>query len=167
VIDIGGGSGVFLTGILAQHAEMRGVLLDQPQVVEHAQVVVQDAGMAQRCELVGGSFLEDVPEGGDAYICKHVLRDWDDANVATILSNCHRAMRADAALLVIDAVVDPRNSRDRIVKLLDLEQMFWLNGALRTLDEWQSLLTAAGFQLVHTRSTEIVDAVILEAVKEA
>jgi hypothetical protein len=166
VIDVGGGSGALLAGILAQNTDIRGVLLDQPQVVERARTFISDLGLEHRCELIGGSFLEDIPADGDVYICKHVLRDWDDDNVCTILSNCHRAMSADAILLVIDAVIDPGNSRDRIVKLLDLEQMFWLNGALRTLDEWKSLLTTSGFRLVQTRSTEIVDAFILEAAKK-
>jgi hypothetical protein len=167
VVDVGGGRGSFLAGILSQNPDTRGVLLDQPQAVERAKILIGDAGLESRCEVITGSFLESIPAGGDAYVLKHVLRDWDDDHVRTILGNCHRAMRTDATLLVIDAVVDPRNSQDRIVKLLDLEQMFWLNGSLRTLDEWDSLLNATGFRRVRTCRTEIVDAVILDAVKRA
>lgn len=166
VIDVGGGSGIFLAGILARTPDARGVLLDQPRAVETARSVIADARLEDRCELIAGDFFERVPAGGDLYVCKHVLRDWDDGDVRAILANCHRAMGADATLLVIDAVVDPRNSRDRIVKLLDLEQMFWLNGRLRTHEEWVSLFSASRFRLVQIRRTDVVDAVILEAVKE-
>jgi hypothetical protein len=53
------------------------------------------------------------------------------------------------------------------VKLLDLEQMFWLDGQLRTLDEWKQLLDGAGFRIQRCKETEIVDAVIIEAVKRS
>ncbi len=165
VIDIGGGRGSFLAGVLAQSPETRGVLFDQPQAIELARPLISEAGLDNRCELVAGSFFDTIPTGGDAYVVKHVLRDWDDESVRKILANCHQVMAPEATLLLIDATIDPQNSHDRITKLLDLEQMFWLNGALRTLDEWESLLRNTGFRLVDTRRTAIVDAVILEAAK--
>lgn len=165
VVDVGGGRGSLISGILAQSPHSHGVLYDQPQTIELAKPLIEAAGLNDRCELVGGSFLENVPSGGDAYVIKHVLRDWDDDSVRTILKNCHRAMHAESTLLVIDATLDPRNSRDRIVKLLDLEQMFWLSGALRTKDEWESLFEQTGFRLVGSHRTAIVDAAILEAAR--
>lgn len=165
VVDVGGGRGALIAGILAQSPSTNGVLLDQPQAIEHARDLIAEAGLDDRCELVAGSFFDAVPPGGDAYVIKHVLRDWDDERVRTILRNCHAVMPADAKLLLIDAVIDPANSTDRIAKLLDLEQMFWLSGALRTLAQWQSLLAEAGFRLERTCRTAIVDAVIVEAGK--
>ena len=162
---MGGGRGSFLAGILAQNPKVQGILFDQPQTIEHAAKALRNSAVEARCRLVGGSFLEAVPTGGDLYVLKHVLRDWDDAHVKTILSNVHNAMGNDARLIVIDAVIDPRNSKDRIAKLLDLEQMFWLDGTLRTRDEWITLLGSAGFRLLNESRTEIVDAVILESVK--
>ena len=117
------------------------------------------------CELVGGSFFDEVPAGGDAYVIKHVLRDWDDQSVIKILNNCHRAMPSDAVLLVIDATMDPRNLEDRIAKLLDVEQMLWLSGKLRTTQEWDEILDQTGFRRIHEQRTAIADAVILECQK--
>ena len=71
VVDVGGGRGAFLGAILEAHPGMRGVLFDQPHVVEGAAV-------GERCEVVGGSFFEAVPEGADAYVLKAVLHDWED-----------------------------------------------------------------------------------------
>ncbi|MCH5376514.1 MAG: acetylserotonin O-methyltransferase [Planctomycetes bacterium] len=165
VVDVGGGRGSMISGILRRCPSSKGILYDQPQTIELARPVVANAGVENRCQLVPGSFLESVPEGGDAYVIKHVLRDWDDETAGTILRNCHRAMGAKSVLLVIDAVLDPRNSRDRIVKLLDLEQLFWLNGTLRTRDQWDRLLEGAGFRIGGCQSTKIVDAVIIQAAK--
>ncbi|HJN07718.1 MAG TPA: methyltransferase [Pirellulaceae bacterium] len=165
IVDVGGGRGSMISGILRRCPETKGVLCDQPQTIELAKTVIANAGVADRCQLAPGNFLENVPEGGDAYVIKHVLRDWDDANAGTILRNCHQAMGPNGTLLLIDAVLDPRNSRDRIVKLLDLEQMFWLSGSLRTMDAWKRLLGASGFRIQQCHKTKIVDAIIVQAVK--
>src|SRR4051812_41470274 len=65
IVDIGGGHGALLAGILAHHPGPRGVLFDQPAVVAGAD--------ADGIEIIGGSFFESVPEGGDAYLLKSVL----------------------------------------------------------------------------------------------
>jgi hypothetical protein len=165
IVDVGGGRGSMISGILRRCTAARGVLCDQPATIEMAKPVLESAGVEDRCQLVPGSFLESVPRGGDAYVIKHVLRDWDDAQAGTILSNCHQAMPTHSTLLIIDAVVDSRNSKDRIVKLLDLEQMFWLDGRLRTEAEWKRLLDDVGFEIIRQTKTRIVDAVIIEATK--
>lgn len=165
IVDVAGGRGSFMAGILTRCSQTTGVIFDQPETIEHTKVVISDAGLADRCELVGGSFFDEVPAGGDAYVIKHVLRDWDDQSVIKILNNCHRAMPSDAVLLVIDATMDPRNLEDRIAKLLDVEQMLWLSGKLRTTQEWDEILDQTGFRRIHEQRTAIVDAVILECQK--
>lgn len=167
VVDVGGGRGSLICGILGQSPQTRGMLYDRPQSIEQARAVITAAGLGERCDLVPGNFLESIPAGGDVYVLKHILRDWDDELSATILRNCYHAMSASSRLLIIDAVLDPRNSKDRIGKLLDLEQMFWLNGTLRTLDQWQALLTKTGFRISELRRTQVVDAVILQLEKKS
>jgi hypothetical protein len=165
IVDVGGGRGSLICGILQQSPRARGVLYDRPQSIEQAKTEIASAGFADRCELMPGDFLDSVPEGGNIYVLKHILRDWDDETSSTILQNCRRAMRPTSKLLIIDAALDPRNSRDRIGKLLDLEQMFWLSGTLRTMDQWRTLLGKNGYRISETRPTDVVDAVIIEARK--
>ena len=74
---------------------------------------IEQAGFAARCELVGGSFFDSVPAGGDAYLLKSVLHDWYDADVKRILQVCHAAMRPDAVLLVIERLLAPPQRRGR------------------------------------------------------
>jgi hypothetical protein len=98
IVDVGGGHGALLGGILARHPGVRGVLFDQPAVVAG----VESNGV----EVVGGNFFESVPEGGDAYLLKFVLHDWDDEPAIEILRSCRRAARAGTALLVIERQFD-------------------------------------------------------------
>ena len=93
---MGGGTGALLADILAAHPLVHGVLFDQPHVVARARSVLEAASVIDRCEVVGGSFFETVPEGGDAYVLKFILHDWDDAASTAILKACRRAMTVGA-----------------------------------------------------------------------
>jgi hypothetical protein len=162
ILDVGGGEGRLIIEILRRNAGTRGVLYDRPQTIDSAKLRLAEANLADRCTFVAGDFLENVPGGADAYVLKHVLRDWNDDDARTILANCHRAMTAASRLIVIDAMLDPRSSHDRLGKLLDLEEMF-LMGMLRTRDELQSLFDETGFRVLRVRRTNLPDVAIIEA----
>src|SRR6516165_9025241 len=59
--DIGGGNGSAIAAILKKYPDMRGILFDLPGVVERARDKIEAAGVADRCHVIGGSFLEAVP----------------------------------------------------------------------------------------------------------
>src|SRR5437762_3092989 len=62
--DLGGGNGSVLITILQRHPTLRGILFDLPHVVARTEWAIQGAGVANRCQKVGGSFFDSVP--GDA-----------------------------------------------------------------------------------------------------
>jgi hypothetical protein len=167
VLDLGGGMGSLVAHLLQRHAKLRGILFDQPQTIELARRRFEAEGLANRCQFVGGSFLDGVPSGADACIIKHVLSDWDDEDAVKILRHCHQAIEGDGTLLVIGAVLDPRNNTDRIVKLVDLEMSALVGGRLRTHAQWALLLARSGFRLAQVHATLVPDAQILEATKVA
>jgi O-methyltransferase domain/Dimerisation domain len=146
VVDVGGGNGALLAALLGEFPAMRGVLLDQPHVVANAAAVLERAGVADRCEIVGGSFFDEVPAGGDAYTLKSIIHDYEDDRAVTILRVCRRAMAADAALLLIERIVGPPNEDPR-AKFSDLNMLVAPAGRERTLQEWDALVTLAGFRL--------------------
>ena len=147
VVDVGGGHGAMLAAVLAAHPAARGVLFDQPGVVAGAAAVLREAGVAERCEVVGGSFFEAVPGGGDAYLLKAVLHDRDDAEAGAILRNCRRAVAGpEGRLLVLERVVAPPNE-DPEAKFSDLNMMAVTGGRERTQEEFAALFAAAGFRL--------------------
>jgi hypothetical protein len=103
--DVGGGHGALLAAILAANPALRAVLFDQPHVVAGAKALLERAGLADRCEVVGGSFFEGVPEGADGYLLKSVIHDWDDAAATKILRKCRAAMWDTGRLLLVERVV--------------------------------------------------------------
>src|SRR5262249_15301455 len=95
-----GGNGTLLAGILRVTRGPRGIVFDLPHVVERAKAHLADEGVADRCTAVGGGFFREVPRGGDAYVLKHVIHDWNDEQAVQILTTCRRAMEPDGRLLI-------------------------------------------------------------------
>jgi hypothetical protein len=132
----------------------RGVLFDQPQVVASADNLFASAGLGQRCQVVAGSFLESVPKGGDVYLMKAILHDWDDRASIDILQTCRRAMSPTATLVVIERVLGPPNEIPE-GKFSDLNMMIQYGALERTRQDFHDLLKSAGFamtEVVPTRS---------------
>lgn len=145
VVDIGGGSGTLLAAILASHPTMHGILFDLPHVVAGAGPVLSVAGVADRCVIVEGNFFEAVPAGGDAYVLKAVLHDWDDQDCLRILQTCRQAMTEGTVLLAIERDLGlPNESLDG--KFSDLNMLVATGGRERTPEEYSALFAAAGFR---------------------
>lgn len=148
VADIGGGTGRLLADILVANPIARGVLFDLPNVVAAAPPLPAASGVAERCEVVAGSFFDDVPDGADAYVLRAVIHDWDDARAAAILSNCRRAMTSAGTLVIAERVMpeEAEQGRAEDAYLLDLEMLVNTPGGReRTEAEFQAILRTAGF----------------------
>jgi hypothetical protein len=145
VVDVGGGHGRLLAGILRKWPQTKGILFDTESVVAGAPAALDAAGVRNRCTVASGSFFESVPPGGDAYVLKHVVHDWEESQALQILRNVHAAMSADAKLLVIEAVI-PADNREHFAKLLDLEVLVTGTGRERTARQYAELLGRAGFR---------------------
>ena len=91
LLDVGGGTGSLLEQILASHPRLHGILVDQPATVEMAKTRFHEAGLSDRCDVVGGSFFHELPGGADICLLKHVVCDWSDKQAREILRNCHQA----------------------------------------------------------------------------
>jgi SAM-dependent methyltransferase len=144
IVDVGGGHGALLAGILAASPRSRGVLYDRPDVVAGA-AAARAPDIAGRCEIVGGDFFVSVPADGDAYILSRIVHDWDDEAALTILGHCRRAIRPDGRLLLVEGVSKPPNEPDPN-KFLDV----WFiggGGGERTEAEYRALLRRGGFSL--------------------
>jgi ubiquinone/menaquinone biosynthesis C-methylase UbiE len=162
LVDIAGGHGFLLAGILKANPDVQGILFDLPYVIENAGELLESEGVATRTEKVSGDFFESVPAGADAYLMKHIIHDWDDERSIKILRNINRAMNENGKVLIVEMVV-PEGSEPSQSKMLDIQMLVMEGGKERTEKEYRKLLDAANFRLtriVPTRSPfSIVEAV--------
>jgi hypothetical protein len=163
IVDVGGGHGHLLASILKAAPEASGVIFDLPAVVEGARARVEAEGLAGRCEVSGGDFFESVPEGGDAYVLKTIIHDWDEERALSILRNVHRAMKDEGKLLLVETVIEDGDGPP-FSKLSDLHMMVMTGGQERTEAEYATLYERAGFRLTRVVRTESLMGVV-EGVK--
>ncbi|HEU4509820.1 MAG TPA: methyltransferase [Pyrinomonadaceae bacterium] len=159
VVDVGGGHGGLITSILKKNSHVRGVLFDAPQVIEGARPKIEAAGLADRCETVSGDFFKSVPAGGDAYVMKWIIHDWDDQKAITILRNCRNQMQPNGKLILVDCVV-PETNEPHFSKFIDLNMLVMTGGKERTKEEFEHLLADAGFKLLRVIPTDVPTSIV-------
>lgn len=145
IVDVGGGHGALLAAVLAQAPTAKGVLFDLPSVVQGAGGPLDAVGVTQRCTITAGSFFDSVPDGGDAYLLKAIIHDWDDASALTILRNVRTAIAAGGKLLLFELVL-PEGAPPHPGMLLDIDMLVNAGGRERTATEYADLLSRAGFR---------------------
>lgn len=162
LVDVGGGHGTLLVALLQSYAHLTGVVLDLPSVLEATERRFADVGLTSRARCVAGDFFTAVPDGGDVYVLKSVLHNWDGAACLTILRACRRAMTEHARLVVIERVIPSGNAPSE-AKLFDINMLVVAGGRERTESEYRALLRSASFaptRVIPTRSAlSLIEAV--------
>jgi hypothetical protein len=144
VVDVGGGTGSLLSTILARHGGVSGVLFERESVIEAARKSQRDS--LPRCEFVAGDFFKSVPSGGDIYLLRRILHDWQDDQAATILRNCRSAMNVTGRILIMEIVLGPAN-QPTWGHVQDLIMLACADGMERTQRQYADLLSIAGLRL--------------------
>jgi len=167
IVDVGGGNGALLVGILRAHPSLKGTLFDLPHVVERARPRLAELGIAHRCEAVGGDFFAEVPGGADAYLLKHVIHDWNDDRATAILQTCRKAMPPASKLLIVEGVYPQRidqSDASRRAAANDVNMLVCTGGCQRSQAEFGHLYASAGLALSRIITTELPYASIVEGV---
>ncbi|HNY02885.1 MAG TPA: methyltransferase [Bacteroidales bacterium] len=148
IVDVGGGEGQFLANILRTYPESRGILFDTPESVSTAPALFSRYGTGNRVTIVSGDFFRSVPDGGDLYILKNIIHNWNDDQSVVLLTRVAEAMMPGAKILILEMVV-PEGNEWSAAKLLDIQMMASMSGGKeRTASEYRTLLEKAGFSFL-------------------
>jgi orsellinic acid C2-O-methyltransferase len=155
IVDVGGGDGSLLIGILQRNPDTQGIVYDLPAVADRARQRISELGLTRRCLVTSGDAFVEVPPGADAYILSRVLHDWDDDHAVKILASCRKALPVDGRALVIergmpDSLEELALARSPIlseITMTDLNMMVMTTGRERTVAEYHGLFGLAGLEL--------------------
>ncbi|MBA9001706.1 methyltransferase [Thermomonospora cellulosilytica] len=151
VVDVGGGVGTILAEVLAGYPRLRGVLLDLPSVTRAAATYLEAQGVADRCEVVAGSFLEEVPAKADVYLLASILHNWPDGTAIEILRTVRDAMGAGSRVLLLDVLLPDVPERPHLGYDMDVRMLAMFgDGHERTRDAYLGLLERADLRPVRT-----------------
>jgi len=154
LVDVAGGHGQVLISVLQRYPNMRGILFDLPHVIKGAVPRIPAAGVETRLTTETGDFFKSVPSGGDAYIMKHIIHDWDDDRAAKILENIRKAMNPGGRVILLESVLLPGSDQPDFGKVIDLEMLLMPGGRERTEEEFRALFKRAGFSLTRIVPTK-------------
>ncbi|TMR29930.1 methyltransferase [Nonomuraea zeae] len=153
VVDVGGGTGIFLAELLRAGPEMRATLVDLPDTVDRGRRHLAERGLAARCEFAGQSFFDPLPTGGDVYVLRRVVHDWSDDEALLILRRCADAAGPHGRVVVIDShrsTDDPAGFTE-----MDLRMLVLNGGRERTVEDYVALVARAGLGLASARRTAL------------
>ena len=154
VVDVGGGTGVLLAEVLGANPDLRGTLVDLPDTVDRGRRHLAGLGLDTRCEFVGQSFFDPLPTGGDAYVLRRVVHDWDDADAALILRRCADAAGRQGRVVLIESRGGSGDDPAMFAEM-NLRMLVLAGGRERTVDDYAALAAEAGLAVADVRNTTL------------
>jgi O-methyltransferase domain len=147
VTDVGGGTGLILSTVLAAHPEMHGILFDRKDVVQRGEQSLTDLGLAGRCEFVAGDYFASVPEGSDLYVLSNIVHNLGRPDAVRVLRRVREAMRPDSRVLALDILL-PSDGRAHFGFDLDIRMMaVFEGGEERDRNAYTAVLHEAGLHV--------------------
>lgn len=144
-VDVGGGQGSLLCGVLARHPDARGILFDLPEIADGPDSAWSASAEADRISPWGGDFFRSVPVA-DLYLLKDVLGEWTDAHCRVILRAIRSAIVPQGRVAIVDLVM-PDDAGPHAGYPTDLTMMGVMGGRERSVTEYSELFRATGFRL--------------------
>lgn len=142
VVDLGGAEGQLLKVIKQNYPHIKPILFDLPHAIAQAKANDSEGVL----EYVEGDFFQSVPSAIDCYIIKYVLHNWNDEDCIKILKKCREAISSNGRLLIMDMVIK-EDEPQVFEKSLDMVMLLLLGAKERTREEFEEILSKAGFKL--------------------
>lgn len=151
LMDIGGGSGAFLSAVLRLHPAIQAMLVDLPEVMPSAASALSKEGISGRVALCPQSFRDGpLPQGADTISLIRVLYDHDDATVADLIAKCHAALPAGGRLVVSEPMSGARRPDSATDVYFAFYTLAMGTGQVRSAKRIAALCKSAGFKETST-----------------
>ncbi|WP_148687271.1 methyltransferase [Candidatus Nitrosocosmicus hydrocola] len=165
ICEIGGGQGHLSSHLHSKYVHLNGTILELGAVVKNQESSWPNKmGLQDRCKYIEGNMFDHVPPA-DLYMMKMILHDWSDNECIQILSNIHKSAPDKAKIFIVEHLV-PDPSVPHFSKLFDIHMMCATTGRERTIDEYKSILSQSGWQLIHTHYPKSKMIGVIEAIKK-
>jgi demethylspheroidene O-methyltransferase len=146
LLDVGGGTGAFLTAAGEAYPRLQLHLFDLPVVADGAAARFAEHALSDRATISGGSFRSDaLPTGADAISLVRVLYDHSDETVRMLLAKAHAALPDGGRIIVAEPMSGgehPNRAGDAYFGIYCLAMR---TGRVRSAKEIADLLEEAGF----------------------
>jgi demethylspheroidene O-methyltransferase len=147
IMDVGGGTGAFLSAVGAEYPDLEMTLFDLPAVAPAALDRFEKAGLAGRVNIVSGSFHDDpLPKGADLISLVRVLYDHADETVVALLKAAYDALPEGGRIVISEPMTGGATPQRAGDAYFALYCMAMRTGRARSAAQIAELLTQAGFE---------------------
>ena len=147
-LDVAGGSGIYAAALVAAHPGLEATVLEQPPVDRIAESCLAALGLGGRVRVAAGDLFQEAwPEDCDVHLISNVLHDWEEPEIASILSRSFEAMPPGGLLVIHDAFLNPEKTGPLAVAEYSALLMHSTQGRCYSIREYSDLLAAAGFEV--------------------
>ena len=147
ILDLGGGTGSFLTALLHQYSGLEGTLYDLPAVAAQARQQLAESPLAARLQIVEGDFFTDpLPEDHDAILLANVVHNFLPERNRALLRRLGTSAPAAARLLLVDFWTDPLHIQPLTAALMAGAFLLTSQGDVYSAEEVRDWLLATGWR---------------------
>ncbi len=150
VLDLGGGTGSFLTAVISEHGHLRGTLFEQARVTPVAIARLEQSALAHKIDVVAGDFFEDpIPSDHDVVILANVVHILSPEHTRELLRRLRNAADTGSRLLLVDLWTDNTHTKPLFAALMAGEFLLSSGeGDVYSTDEVCAWLDSTGWRFV-------------------
>jgi 2-polyprenyl-3-methyl-5-hydroxy-6-metoxy-1,4-benzoquinol methylase len=105
LLDVGGGSGIYSSALVAHHPQLRATVLEQEPVDAITRAEIARHGLEGKVEVITADmFANDWPPS-EIILLSNVLHDWDFPEVRQLLEKAAKALDPGGLLVIHDAFI--------------------------------------------------------------
>ncbi|MQY29248.1 methyltransferase [Nocardia aurantia] len=154
-VDIGCAQGALPVRLALTHPHLTGAGYDLAAVEPIFREYVESYDLADRLLFIPGDMFHEPLPGADVVSFGHILHGYGESVRRDLLAKAYAALPPGGAVLVYDAMIDPRRRDNLLSRLSSLNIMLEMRGGFEaTLPECETWLRDAGF--VDIRSCHLI-----------
>ena len=156
MLDIGGGSGAFVSAVSRAAPKLELGIFDLPDVIDEAQKRLGKDADAPHIEYHAGSFKDSaLPTGFDLISLVRILHDHDDDVVQALLAKIHGALSKGGQLLIVEPMAESAGAQRMGDAYFGMYLWAMGSGRPRSRSAYRDMLQKAGFSHVRTVGTAL------------
>jgi hypothetical protein len=154
VLDVAGSSGIYLSALVDARPGLRGSVLERPPVDRAARALIHKRGYGDRIHVVTADmFTDPLPEGFDLHLYSHVLHDWDEGQVRTLLAASFASLAPGGWLVDHDVHINRNKTGPLPAAEYSVFLMHATPGKCWSVGELEGMLIDCGFDDISSRET--------------
>jgi cyclopropane fatty-acyl-phospholipid synthase-like methyltransferase len=146
LLDVGGGSGIYSSTMVAAHSQLNATVLEQSPVDAIVRKEIEKHGLTDRVQVVAGDMFQVTWPQADIVLLSNVLHDWDVAEARALLVKAAETLPSGGLLVIHDAFIHDDKAGPMAVAEYSALLMNITQGKCYSPAEYAELMSGLGFE---------------------